>query len=80
MLLALNFNICFPTSYRFLQRYARLARCEDIVVVYSRYLMELALMDVKMNKWNPSLLACGAIYMSKKILHQRKLSWNSFMT
>jgi hypothetical protein len=35
-------------------------------------------MDMSMNKWCPSLLACSAIFLGKKIL-QIKKPWSNFM-
>ena len=44
----------------------------------SKYILELCLMDMSMNKWCPSLLACSAIFLGKKIL-QIKKPWSNFM-
>lgn len=34
------------------------------------YLSELSLIEVKMNKWAPSRIACSVLYLSKKMLKQ----------
>lgn len=79
ILSTLNFNMTWPTPMRFLERYAKLAECDEKLFTLSKYMLELSLVEVAMNKWPPSLLACSAIYMSKKIL-QRPQPWSSFLT
>ena len=34
----------------------------------SNYMLEICLIDLQMNKYNPSLQACSSIYITKKIL------------
>lgn len=43
---------------------------------FSEYLCELTLIDSKMLKWKPSLLAMASIYLAKKIL-KRPDPWTS---
>ena len=43
------------------------------------YMLELSLVEVQMNKWSPSLMACSTIYVANKILH-RPAPWSSFMS
>jgi hypothetical protein len=64
----LNFELTFPTSHRFMERYAIISECDARLVALSSYMLELSLVEVRMNKWNQSLLACAAIFVSKKIL------------
>ena len=42
-------------------------------------MLDLSLVEVKMNRWSPSLLACAAIFVSKKIL-SRDRPWSKFMS
>ena len=42
-------------------------------------MLELCLVDINMNKWCPSLLACSSIFVGKKILELKK-PWSNFMT
>lgn len=78
MLLNLDYNLTFPTPLRFLERYSRLAECDQELFFLSSYMMELSLVEVNMNQWSPSLLACAAIYVAKKIKEIPR-PWNSFM-
>lgn len=78
ILTTLDFNLTFPTSLRFLERYAKLAEADPYLFSLSKYMVELSLVEVSMNKWNPSLLASSALYVAKKIL-QRNPPWSHFM-
>ena len=63
----LDFNLHFPTSLRFLERYCAIGECSAEIYYLSRFMLELCMVEVKMNKWNPSMLASASIYISKKI-------------
>lgn len=67
ILSVLEFNITFPTSFRFLERMTALSKYEERNTMLARYLIELALVEHKMIKYAPSLLAAGAIYLVNKI-------------
>ena len=61
----------FPTVYRLLERYCEIVmyRKETHVIFYlARYLTELTLIDVKMNKWAPYRIASACLYLAKKML------------
>lgn len=64
----LEYDITFPTIFRFLERYAKLANCNEVTLNLASYLCELTLLEVKMNRWMPSRIACSAIYLAKKML------------
>jgi hypothetical protein len=66
----LSFAITWPTPLRFLERYTKLAECDMKLFCLSKYMLELSLVEVQMNRWSPSLLACSTIYVSKKILQR----------
>ena len=68
ILACLDFNITFPTSLRFLERFAKLAECTSEIFYMSRYLIELTLIEVTANKWNPAMLAASCLFLSYKIL------------
>jgi cyclin B len=68
ILRVLEFNVTVVSSYRFMERYARLVSLEDRGSHLARYLIELALVEYKMLRYNPSLLAASAIYLTHKIL------------
>ena len=75
----LDFNITVPSVYRFLERYSKLANSDDLIFNYSKYLIELTLLDIKMLSWKPSLIAASAIYISKKIMKRSNI-WSELMT
>ena len=66
----LNYDITFPTTYRFLERYNELigASGKPEVFPLACYLTELCLVDIKLNKWLPSRVATSALYLSKKMV------------
>jgi cyclin B len=78
ILLSLNFDLTFPTTLRFLERYSHITDCDFKLISLARYMLELCLVEISMNKWNPSLLVCSAIFVSKKILERRN-PWTRFM-
>lgn len=54
ILKALQYDITFPTIYRFLERYHSLSEASPEAFFLACYLIELSLIEVKMNKWVPS--------------------------
>jgi len=68
MLQTLDFNITAPSCYRFLERFSKLEKSDAVVFNYARYLSELTLIEIKMHKWVPSLIAASSIYVAKKVL------------
>jgi hypothetical protein len=79
ILQSLDFELTYPSAIRFLERYGHLSDCDAKLLSLARYMLELSLVEVSMNKWNPSLLVCSAIFVSKKIL-ERRMPWSRFMT
>jgi hypothetical protein len=45
----LGFDIAFPTSYRFLERYCRILNEDENTFNFSQYILELAMLDLRMN-------------------------------
>ena len=78
ILKTIDFDMTFPTSLRFLERYSIIGECNYEVYYLSNYMLELSIIEVKMNKWNPSLLASSCIYISKKI-KEISQPWSAFM-
>jgi len=70
ILQGLNYEITFPTVYRFIERYHSLSEASPEVFMLACYLSELCLIEVKMNKWLPSRIASSCLYLSKKMLQQ----------
>ena len=75
----LDFSITIPSTYRFLERFIKISESDDLIFNLSRYLIELTIIENKMLKWKPSLIACSSIYISKKML-KRATPWADFMT
>lgn len=49
ILFNLEFQITETSSYRFLERYSKIAKADTFVFYLAHYLLELALLDSKMN-------------------------------
>jgi len=77
MLHCFNFNLTMTSSYRFLERFARVCRFDERSFNLARYLLELALIEFKMIKYVPSNLACSAIYLVNKL--EKREAWPDFM-
>lgn len=48
ILSSLSFDLSFPTSFRFLERYMRMLGEDQSVMMMSLFLMELALIELRM--------------------------------
>lgn len=68
ILFALDFDIQLTSSYRFLERFAKHQNLDSVSFYLSQYMLELGLMDSKMNQFNNSMQAISAIYTAKKFL------------
>ena len=62
-----EFNIQQTSSYRFLERYSKIAKADSVNFFLAQYLLELALLDSKMNQYPPSLLASTALYVAMRV-------------
>lgn len=49
ILFKLEFNMTETSSYRFLERYSKIAKADTVIFFLAQYLLELALLDSKMN-------------------------------
>ncbi len=67
ILLALEFNITVPSSFRYMEIFNRYLKLEENAIMFCRYLLELFLVEYKMIKYNPSLLAASTMYITLKI-------------
>lgn len=68
MLKTLDFEATQCSSWKFLQRYHKLSEADEFIVNMARYLLELSLVEYRMLKHSPSLLAASALYLSQKIV------------
>ena len=71
ILQALDFEVTFPSSFIFLNRYAKLLRADDVTKALARYLIELPLIEYRMLKYKPSMIAASAIYVAFHILKKK---------
>lgn len=75
ILAKLKFNLTSPSSYRFLERFAKVHGVDDRTNNLAKYLIELALIESKMLKYSPSNVAISSLYLACKIL--KKEAWNN---
>lgn len=78
VLRTLEFNVTSPSSFRFLQRFAKLLEADSKAFNLAWYLIELPLIEYKMLKYKPSVISSAALYVSMKIL-KKELHWNDKM-
>jgi hypothetical protein len=64
MLQVLEFSITTPTSYRFLERFKKLAQVDDQTFFFAQYLQEVAMLDASLLKYKPSELAAACLILS----------------
>ena len=77
ILRTLEFNVTFPSAFLFLNRYARLAKADDMTMALARYLTELPLIEYRMLKYSASMTAASALYVAFHILKKKiSPSWN----
>ena len=68
ILTTLNFNITFPTPYRFIEIYRKLLNLDDKTFCFSWFCIELCLIEYKMIKYKPSFLAASAVFCAHRLL------------
>jgi len=74
MLKKFDFNVTIISSFRFIERFAKLGQDGETIFFLAQYMIELALVEYRMIKYKPSLLASGALYLAHKIMG-RKDAW-----
>ena len=62
----LEFNLTVPTVFCFLYQFASLAQYDVRPICMANYLINLTLVDINMNKWQPSLLARACLQISEQ--------------
>ncbi|URE02806.1 cyclin-B2-2, partial [Musa troglodytarum] len=62
---ALQFNMSVPTPYVFMRRFLKAADSDRKLELLSFFIIELCLVEYKMLKFRPSLLAAAAIYTAQ---------------
>jgi hypothetical protein len=68
ILTTLDFNITTPSAYRFLERFHKFGPLDLKQINLSRYLIELPLIEYRMLKYSPAMVAASALYLTNKIL------------
>ncbi|KAG2303068.1 hypothetical protein Bca4012_061413 [Brassica carinata] len=65
MLSTLQFNVSLPTQYPFLRRFLKAAQANKKCERLASFLIELALVEYEMLRFQPSLLAATAVYTAQ---------------
>lgn len=68
ILVQLDFDIQLTSSFRFLERFIKVTKVDDVTFCLSWYMLELGLLDSKMHQFQNSLQAISAIYIARKFL------------
>ena len=66
ILTVLDFDFTFPTALRFLEKYVTMVGQDKEVMFYSFFLIEIALIDIRMLQYSPSVLAASALSLAYK--------------
>jgi cyclin B len=74
MLSVLNFQLCQPTAFHFLQWFQKSSAPGEPHSYLAQYVLELALVDYKMIRYPPSHMAASAVLLSNKLL-RRQPAW-----
>ncbi|KAJ8512001.1 hypothetical protein OPV22_002435 [Ensete ventricosum] len=61
----LQFNMSVPTPYVFMRRFLKAAESDEKLELVTFFIVELCLVEYKMLKFRPSLLAAAAIYTAQ---------------
>lgn len=77
ILSSLNFKLTHTSALRFLERYMLVAQLDERAANLARYLVELSLVEFRMQKHAHSNLACAAIYLVNKL--NRREAWSEAM-
>ncbi|XP_045600577.1 G2/mitotic-specific cyclin-B3 isoform X2 [Procambarus clarkii] len=67
ILKVIGFDLGIPLSYRFLRRYARCAKVNMEDLTFTRYILEMGLMDYELIDSSDSALAAAALFLSRII-------------
>lgn len=64
ILSTLSFDLTFPTVHRFLERFIKTLQDDSTVMLYATFLTELALIDIRMLQYPPSIIAASALCLA----------------
>lgn len=68
ILLALDFQLVYPSSLQFLRRFSKAAESEPKTHTLSKYFCELAILDAFFLRYKPSEIAAAAVFISQAML------------
>ena len=74
ILFALDFDMQLTSSYRFLERFSKITKLDSVAFFLSQYMLEISLLDSKMNQFSHSLQAVSAIYTARKYIKHYNMS------
>ena len=80
ILAALDFNVQQTSQYRFLERYTRITRSDQVHFNLAQYFLELGLLDSKMAKFGMSEQAAAALFKAQGIIERQGTSTNTDIT
>ena len=63
----IQFNMTYPTSFRFLEMFKKIINLKEIDYYRCRYFIEIALFDYNCCHFSPSLIAATSIFLNYKI-------------
>ena len=81
ILKTLQFSVTFPSTLRFLERFARLAQMNEKQLLLAQYFTDTSLLDCRLVKEKPSRVAAVSLYASLSIFKGEESSiWSSTLT
>ena len=79
ILMTLQFDITTFSSYRFLQRFCKIAKAKDQLFHLAQYLIELTLIEHRMLIYPPSKIAASALSLAIWILYREMGKWTPLL-
>jgi len=73
LLNTLNFNITHPSALHFLRRYSKAAGSDYTLHTLCKYLIEMMLLEAKLLKFPPSLIAASSVYLGRAMTQKLPL-------
>ncbi|KAH3745283.1 G2/M-specific cyclinB [Pelomyxa schiedti] len=70
----LHYSISTPSPLLFLRRFSKANYSDDVQHTYSKFLVELSLLEYRMLAYTPSQVAAAAVYLTRKHFHNP--TWN----
>jgi cyclin B len=70
----LQFNLATTSPFRFLERYARIAKLDTKFYYFARFLLELSLIDYKMLRYPPSQLGVATVFLANKLCGHNEIN------